>query len=67
MYEPPSVDVCHCHVDVPEDPHVPLAADNVVPMMGNPEITGANVFTGATTPGVVPDPAMVDPPVSAST
>jgi hypothetical protein len=60
----PSVDVCHCHVDAAEVFHVPLVAVRLTPINVWPEMTGATVFMGGTSPGVRPLPEVVDAPAS---
>ena len=66
-YVVPSVEDCHCHDVVPLLDHVPPVAVNVEPTRAVPAIVGATVFVGATSPGVVPLPAFVEPLVSNAT
>ena len=63
----PSVDDCHFKVDVPTVAHVPPVAVKVTPTRAGPLMTGAAVLTGASRPGVVPLPAVVDPFVRSAT
>ena len=53
-------------MDEPLVAQVPPVAVNVAPTAAVPEIVGAVEFTGATSPGVIPLPAVVEPPVNSA-
>ena len=59
MYVEPLVDDCHCHEDVPLLDQVPPVAVRVDPTRAVPAMDGALVLVVATSPGVVPLPAVV--------
>jgi hypothetical protein len=66
MYVTPSVENCHVHVFAPDVAHVPPVAVKVAPIAVAPAIVGAVELTGATNPGVIPLPAVVEPPVNSA-